>query len=77
MFYLKIFFRVTNKYNTTFIQFLLNFNIKKMGNIIICIYIYTHTKKTMLILNIFIYKSFYEKKIKSLQDIIVVQMYEI
>ncbi len=29
----------------------------------------------MLILNIFIYKSFYEKK--NLQDIIVVQMYEI
>jgi len=35
-------------------------------------------KKTMLILNIFIYKSFYEKKEKrNLQDIIVVQRYEI
>ncbi len=27
-------------------------------------------------LNIFIYKSFYKKKLKNLQDIIVVQMYE-
>jgi len=37
---------------------------------------YIYTKKTMLILNMFIYKLFYVKKM-NLQDIIVVQMYEI
>jgi hypothetical protein len=39
---------------------------------------HTHTQKTMLILNMFFYKSFYETKEKNIpQDIIVVQMYEI
>jgi hypothetical protein len=43
MFYLKVFLRITNKFNTKFIQFLLNFYaFKKRGNIVIyvCIYIY-------------------------------------
>jgi len=56
---------VKNKYNTTFIQFLLICYIfKRWGNIIyIYIYIYIYnTKKTMLILNMFIYKLFYEQK---------------
>ncbi len=41
---------------------------------------YTYTKKTTLIVNMFIYKSFSTKKIEEkqdLQDIVVVQMYKI
>jgi hypothetical protein len=41
---------------------------------------YIITKKTIFILNMFIYKSFYEKKKKkktNLQNIIIDQMYEI
>jgi len=61
------------KNNTTFISFLLIHYILKGGKIL-----YTHTpKKIMSILNMFIYKKIYEKKKKKLQDIILVQMYEI
>jgi len=71
IFYFTIFLIITNIYNTTFIQFLLICIFFKGGEIYIYIY------KIMLTLNMFIYKSFYEKKEKEFQDIIVVQMYEI
>jgi hypothetical protein len=56
MFYFKICFIITNKYNTTFIPFVLCHYIFKRWENIIYIYI------TMLILNMFIYKSLYENK---------------
>jgi hypothetical protein len=44
----------------------------------VCVCVCGYKKKTMLLLNMFIYKSFYERiKNKNLQDIILVQMYEI
>jgi hypothetical protein len=66
----------TNKYNITFIQILLiHYIFERWENK--HTHTHTHTQKTMLILNMFIHKSFYKKKKKSRQDIIVIQMYKI
>jgi len=62
IFYLKIFFIITKK---TFIQFLLiRYIFERWENT--HTHTHTHTKKTMLILNIFIYKLFYEKEKKKI-----------
>jgi hypothetical protein len=62
-------FITTKKYNITFIQCLLTrYIFERWGNTHTHTHTHTHTytKKTMLILNIFIYKSFYEKKEKKI-----------
>jgi hypothetical protein len=89
IFYFKIFFIVTNKYNTTFIPFLLiRYIFKRWWNITnththththtrMCVYMYVCVY-TMLILNMFI-NIFYCLQIilwkNNLQDIIIVQMH--